>query len=312
VNIGAKFDEPLNGNHIVADGSYDAMTYKTTENTVDRSILKINVGYDFKTGIFRAHLGFKTANEKDSTHTFFHFYPDVRLETDLVEKYLTVLAGITGGLENNTFRSFAYENPFIVSDPLLRNTNNNFSLFGGIKGSFSSNSSFLLTAAFKNYQNLNFYVQDTTDRRKYAIVYDNGTSDLNLHGELAWSFMENLDLSTKIDLNSYHVASLKQAYERPGFQWMLTGNYNLEHKIVFGGDLFYEGSRYAADLGEKTITTLKPFVDMNAHVSYAFDNVKGLKVFIELNNIFGYQYMIWNNYPVRGFQIVGGAMFSFL
>jgi outer membrane receptor protein involved in Fe transport len=125
--------------------------------------------------------------------------------------------------------------------------------------------------------------------------------------------MENLNLSTKVDLNSYGMDDkLQKPYERPAFEWMLTGNYNIDNKIVFGGDVFYVGGRYAADLGEKNITSLKPFFDMNAHVSYSFENVKGLKAFVELNNIFGNQYMIWNNYPVRGFQIVGGVMFSFL
>ena|ERR1017187_6723864 len=98
----------------------------------------------------------------------------------------------------------------------------------------------------------------------------------------------------------------------PGFTWMLTGNYKIENKIVFGGDLFFVDSRYATDLSEKVITTLKPFIDLNAHVSYAFANIPGFKAFIQLNNIFGYEYQLWNYYPVRGFQIVGGGMFSFL
>jgi hypothetical protein len=314
VTVLVKADEPLGSNHIILNGSYDYMNYKT-ESALTRTLLKINLGYSLKTGILRAYLGFKTADEKDSNNNVFHFYPDVNVEADLVEKYLTVFGGITGNLEKNTYKSLAYENPFMISNPALRNVNDKFELFGGLKGSFSSNSSFLLSVALKNYHNFFFYLQDTIDRRKFVPVYDTGTTtNINLHGELAWSFTQDLDLSTKFDYNTYSVSTLKiqKPFERPAFQWMLTGNYNLDNKIVFGTDVFFVSSRYSTDLKEKEVTTLKPFIDMNAHVSYAFANVKGLKAFIELNNLFGNKYQIWNNYPVRGFQILGGVMYSFL
>jgi len=314
ITVVASGDEPIKDNHIVADGSFDYMNYKN-ELSINRTLLRINAGYDLKAGILRAHLGFKTANETEGNVSTFHFYPDLRAEADLVEKYLTVIGGLTGNLEKNTFRGYAYENPFIVSDPLLKNTNEKFNLYGGVKGSFSSNSSFLVSVAFKNYHNMYFYIQDTTDRRKYVPVYDTGTTTvINVHGELAWSFMEDLDLSTKIDLNSYSVSTLKiqKPFERPAFEWMVTGNYNIAHKITFGADLFFVGSRDATDLSFKQVTTLKPYIDLNVHASYAFANVKGLKVFLELNNIFGNQYEVWNYYPVRGFQILGGVSYSFL
>jgi len=314
-------DEPLNTNDILLNATYDNMSYKT-ESSISRSLLKIDAGYRFKTGILRAYLGFNTAAEGDSNTNSFHFYPDLNIEADIVEKYLSVFGGITGDEEKNTFRQMAYENPFIVSTPDLRNTNDKFELFGGLKGSFSSSSSFLVRAALINYQDMFFYLMDTSDHRKFVPVYDNGiTTDINLHGELGWTFSENLDLNTKVDFNSYTVSKLElngaslpieKAFERPGFEWMLTGNYNIEHKIVFGGDLFFVGQRFATDLSEKDIVTLKPFIDLNAHVSYAFSNIPGFNVFVQMNNIFGNQYQVWENYPVRGFQVVGGAMFSFL
>jgi len=316
-----KMDEPLNANHIILDGSYDLMNYKTV-GAESRTLLRINLGYNLNTDKFRAYLGFKTAAESDSNASKFHFYPDLKLEYDLIDKYVTALGGITGNLDKTTYKEIAQDNPFIISDPSLKNSNDKFELFAGIRGSFSKNSSFLLRGAFMSYQDYFFFMQDTVDRRKYLPVYDNGTTTiLNLHGEVAWSFMDNLDLNTKFDLNSYSVSDLsinnkalavQKPFEMPGFTWMLTGNYRIENKIVIGGDLFFVSSRYAADLSEKTITTLNPFIDLNAHVSYAFANIPGFKAFIQLNNIFGYQYQYWNDYPVRGFQIVGGGMFSFM
>jgi hypothetical protein len=321
VTVMAKLDEPISTNHLVADASYDFMNYKT-ERSLNRTLLKINLAYELKTGIFRAHLGFKTATESDSPTNVFHFYPDIKVEADLIEKYLTVFGGITGGLDKTTFKSFACENPFIVSDPSLKNVNDKFELYGGFKGSFSSNSSFLLSAALKNYRNMFFYLQDTIDRRKFVMVYDTGiTTLINLHGELSWNFMEDLDLGTKIDFNSYTVSNLKygkttlpiqRPFERPAFTWMLTGNYNIDNKISFGTDVFFVSGREATDLSEKQITKLKPFIDLNLHASYAFTNIPGFKAFLEINNLFGNTYQVWNNYPVRGFQILGGAMYSFL
>ena len=58
-----------------------------------------------------------------------------------------------------------------------------------------------------------------------------------------------------------------------------------------------------------TTTTLKSYIDLNAHVGYKHsDRLTG---FLKANNILNQAYQKWMNYPVQGFQVVLGANYKF-
>ena len=66
------------------------------------------------------------------------------------------------------------------------------------------------------------------------------------------------------------------------------------------------------DLLSSTINgpvTLKSFFDANAHLGYKFS--ERLTFFLKLNNIGNQAYEKWLNYPVQGFQVLGGANYKF-
>jgi hypothetical protein len=313
VTLFADAVEPFDKNFIVGNASFDYLNYKNSLRSYNRTILKVDLAYRFMTNGFRITAGFKTANETDTPKNNFHFYPDVRAEVDIVQKYLSAFGGITGNLEKNTFRSMSYENPFIYTAIPPHNTNEKFDIFGGLKGSFSNNSVFLASVAYKTYNNMYFYMNSPLDARQFLPVYDTGTTTvLNLHGELGFTVTEDFSLGTKLDYNNYSPSNLKKAFEKPSFVWTVTGKYSMENKLSIGGDIFFVGSRYAAVLGSDHIYTLKPFLDANVNITYSLTNLKGVRLFLRGNNLFNNKYQVWNFYPYRGFQIVGGVMISFL
>ncbi|MGZ5303784.1 MAG: hypothetical protein ACXWDO_06720 [Bacteroidia bacterium] len=314
-NIGVNGVEPFRGSRIHADASYQYWKYKT-DTSIDRGLFKLGAGYKFIYNGFRADVGFKTASDES-----FHFFPNANIEADIIQKYLTLYGGITGGTEANTFRQFAYENPFINSDITLKNTTEKLNLFGGAKGSFSSTSTFGIGLAYKNYENMPFFLNDSTDLRRFNVLYDALTNVFNIHAEAGLAVMENFSLGAALNYNTYNLSTMAKAYHRPDLDAVITGKYTVANKIAFGADLFFAGKRYGATwLQDSTTKTYKlteyslgNIIDLNANASYAFGgSVKGLKAHLELKNILGTKYQLWNFYPSRGFQITGGVSYSFL
>ena len=74
------------------------------------------------------------------------------------------------------------------------------------------------------------------------------------------------------------------------------------------GDLFaWNGPRYLKKDGDDG--KLKGAVDLNAGLEFKVR--KNISLWTQFNNIFNKEYQRWNQYPVYGFNFVGGIIFSF-
>lgn len=312
VTLFATAAEPFMGNNILFKSSFDYINYKALNN-YSRTILKIDVGYKFGWETIRAYAGFKTANETDSGSSYFHFYPDVNLETNIFEQNLIAFGGMTGDLQKNTFKSFARENQFIQSVIDIKNTNKKFDLYGGLKGSINASTSYLASLSYQTFNNMYFYMNDSVDTKRFLPVYDNpNTGLIKLHGETGFLFSDELSFSLGANYYKYSMSSLEKPFHRPTVDAVLTGKYNLQNKIIIGADIFAFNIRAAKVLGADAteIRNLKGAFDVNTFVTYRFN--KNFSFFIELKNILGTKYNIWNYYDVRGFQVMGGLKISFL
>jgi hypothetical protein len=54
---------------------------------------------------------------------------------------------------------------------------------------------------------------------------------------------------------------------------------------------------------------LDPAFDLNVRTEYLFSET--ISIFAQLNNVTSSQYPLFLNYPVRGFQALGGLTWSF-
>jgi hypothetical protein len=317
IRLAAKGIEPVKDNRIEINAAFDYMTYKFNK-AESRTFTAVDAAYVFRTHGLRLNAGLKTANESDSFGSKFHAYPDIKAEADVVDKYVTVFAAITGGLDKVTYQSLATENPFIMPGSPLRNTNKKFEISGGIKGSLSSRTVYKASIAYRNYQNLYFFMNahDSTGKfsRTFVPMYDTGTTTvLNFNAEIGYTISDRFNLNTSLDLNNYSVSAIAKPFERPAMKWMLTGRYNVDKKVIFTADAYVLGKRWAGVVGQSdSYKTLPPVLDFNAGVTYVFSNLKGLQAFIEAQNLMANQYQLWNYYPERGFQIIGGVKLSFL
>jgi len=232
-----------------------------------------------------------------------------------VPKKFIVFAGLTGGLNPNTYRTINTINPF-ATELALRNTIHKIEIYGGVKGEISPQTSFYLSSSSTSIENLVTFAT-IDDNAAQVILYDNGNAKrTSLAAGIQHHAGDKFRLGFHTQFHSYSTSTLAKAFSLPLLESKLNMGYNIGDKFLVKLDLFYWGERNGAMITEnvdfsRTITPQKldPFVDLNFGVDYRYS--KNFSAFIQINNIANGRYQRFVNYPVYGINIMGGFTFTF-
>jgi hypothetical protein len=294
----------------------DFYNYKMKYDTVNNTITTLNPNFIAKGERYAASLGF-TATMDVVGKSKFYFYPKVDFSYNVFEDIIIPYVGVTGGLQKNSYKSLKDSNPFISSELFMRNSNVLYEVFGGIKGTISSTTSFNACASYNRTVDMPLFVIYRTDPRnqnQFIVIFDNAQV-LKVNGEVGYQLREKLRINLRGDYYNYKMKTELRAWYKPQVQITLSGNYNLRDKIVIKADLFYIGNQFAETyvwdgFGEKTVAKeLRGIFDANVGAEYRY--TKNLGFFINFNNIANYQYYRWSNYPTQRFSLMGGLSYSF-
>ncbi len=295
----------------------DYYNYKTVKDTVNNTIVTVNPNFISKGDRYSANLGF-TATVDAFEKSKFYLYPNVDFSYNVFENIIIPYAGVTGGLQKNSYKTLKDTNPFVSSELTMKNSNTLYEMFGGIKGTLSSTTSFNARVSYNNVQNMAMFVNDTTGiQNKFIVIYDN-VQVLKITGEVAYQMREKLRINLRGEYYSYKMQTELRAWYKPQVQLTLAGNYNLNDKIVVKVDLFYIANQYAknyitdasAGSGKKAVATeLRGVFDANLGAEYRY--TKNLGFFFNFNNIANYRYYRWSNYPTQRFSLMAGLSYSF-
>ncbi len=149
-----------------------------------------------------------------------------------------------------------------------------------------------------------------TDRAKYDVVYDRGnTQRVNPFGEIGYNKNEIIRLSLRGDYYAYSTDLQSEAWHRPTYQFSMNSSFNIYQKLVLKIGLVGQGGMRALDLGTTQVVELSPGIDLNVKADYFVS--KQVSVFAKFENILSNDYQVYLNYPVRGFQAMGGVSWSF-
>ena len=118
------------------NASIDYYNYKTATDTVNNTIISINPNFIATGEKYRASIGL-TAAMDIFVKSKFYFYPNIDLSYNIVDDIIIPYAGATGKLQKNSFKAITDENPFVLSDLAMRNSNHKYELYGGLKGTLS-------------------------------------------------------------------------------------------------------------------------------------------------------------------------------
>ncbi len=249
----------------------------------------------------------------------FHFYPDAEFKYSLFNNIFIPYVGITGGVKRNSYKSLSTENPFVLSGINLLNTNNKLQLYGGIRGSFSSTTSFNLKISQQTLENVALFYNDTlySVENQFGVLFDT-LKVFNISGQLSFHKTEKLKLYLRGDYYDYKTQTELFAWNKPNIKLTFSGVYDLKDKLLARADIFVIGRRKAKSLkpiegviAEEGIYAIElpAYLDINLGFEYRY--TKRLSAFINFSNIAAQKYLKWNKYPVQGFNVIGGFTYSF-
>lgn len=252
--------------------------------------------------------------------TKFYLYPVAEVKYSMFDDILIPYAGIKGGLKQNTFKSLSMENEFILSNVQLRNEHNALNAFVGIKGTLTKRIAFNASASFSNHKNKALFVTDTVYAKnwnQFRVIYDT-INITTLEGSISYQMSEKLKIDAIGRFFSYNARNNAYAWNLPQIQVIARGSYNLFDKFLINLDMTYEGGRKSLMYGPgkelmeedgQYINKLGFIADVNLGVEYRYN--KRISAFVQFNNLAAQRYQRWYNYPVMGFQVMGGLTFRF-
>lgn len=308
---------------LLSDFSY--ISYKSN-STVSRPFFRLSPSYQMDMDKLDLSVGAGIAYADDNVTggDKLNFYPKVRVGFEAIEDKLVLFGGLDGDLERVSLFELTRENPWVrgyntdadipVDEKLIiKNTDKQIEVYGGVTGSLASNVQFTARAAYQNLNNLYFFNHSPLDSSRFNLVYDNGAvSNINFYGELVYNRADKSRFGVKLDYNNYSVDSLEHPFYRPAMQASIFGSHNLYNKILFNAELYYIGSSFGKiyrGLGKQAIVESDKIIDLNLKVDYRIS--EKFSTFVMLNNVLGKKYERFVNYPTKGFQALGGITYTF-
>lgn len=254
---------------------------------------------------FKLHLGLHTEGEFRADSVNYHFYPDVHIQHNIAN-ILLPYAKFTGDLSPNPMQNLTRINPYMADTIFVKPTNLKQNIVVGLKGRFSSSIQYHVNGKYQKYENMHFFCPDSSSLldNRFKVIYSD-VELFNLYGELIIKILKDYKLKLKANYYNYsYLSNLTHAYYRPDYDITASASAQITPQLDLGMDAFIIGKRWA-----QSGITLDPIIDVNLNARYTFAN--GLGAFLGLNNILGKNYEIWYQYPVHGFQLMGGISYSF-
>ncbi len=283
-------------------------------------VWNLNPQYALQTGALNVNLGVNAVIAMgDDSET--KLYPDISLDFEAVDEILSIFAGLDGGLEMNRYNDIADENPFVYSGLHVDPTNTKYRLFGGIKGSLSSNSSFKLSAEFSNVENQYFFTRGNAAVRmanKFVVEKDD-ISLLRLGAEVTVGWTEKLQLNSSVWYNSYNMDELEEAWYKPKFEMNVNASYLFSEELSFQAGVSVIGERAVSNYvltqnigiqnAEQVIKNLDAVYDLSIGANYRLN--EHFTAFGKVNNLFADKYYQWDGYPSQRLNFLLGIKVVF-
>lgn len=241
----------------------------------------------------------------------FKMFPNILADVSTQDKRFTFQAGWTGYIRKTTYQYLAGQNPWLWLPGILRNTWIE-ERFAGFKGTVGDHFSYAAKVGFNKLNNQPLFINDTSaagDGKSFQVVYEDKMNVVNFSGELGYNIGEKFSMITGLILNQY---SGFQSQAKAWGMIPLELKTNLRLQIIkdlwLKTDLFaWSGSQYLKK--DNTPAKLDGAFDLNAGLEFKI--TKNINLWTQFNNLFNKEYQRWNQYPVYGFNFVGGVVFSF-
>ncbi len=277
------------------------------KSAINNTIYYISPSVHYKSSALNIQAGIRPSWDNKK----FKMFPNVLAEIGTSDQRFYFQAGWTGYIRKTTYQYLASQNPWLWMPDSLKNTWVE-ERFAGFKGSIGDHFTYSIKAGLNRLNNQPLFVNDNTaglGGKSFVVLYEPKMNVFHLGGQLAFTMQEKFSLSTGWALNKYTGAKV---HDKPWGLIPLEMNTTFRVQVIkdlwLQSDLFaWTGPLYRDSNGDKQ--RLDGAVDLNAGLEFKI--TKNLNLWAQFNNLFNKEYQRWNQYPVYGFNFVGGIVFSF-
>jgi outer membrane receptor for ferrienterochelin and colicin len=156
---------------------------------------------------------------------------------------------------------------------------------------------------------INDYLTAGNGAKTFNVVNESAVNVLNLGGELGYNVQEKFSIITGLQFNQFtDLTNNAKAWGMIPLELKTALRLQVIKDLWLKSDLFaWGGSQYLRADGSNA--KLDGAVDLSAGLEFKI--TKNINLWTQFNNVFNKQYQRWNQYPVYGFNFVGGVVFSF-
>lgn len=339
--FGTGFDFPvgeesfsIKANIDYVNGNFKNANVNSIENTTEINYSHLQVGINPSLTMLRDDLSLNLGVnlvyglDSENSDSNFYIYPAVTASYRLLEEAVIVYGGIEGELKQNSYYGFVVENPYVSPTLTIAPTDAQYDAYVGLKGQLLPNLSYNIKGSYtaENRKPL-FKLNPQNDFRddekgyyygnSFEVFYDD-VKTLGIFGELNIDINRNFTLGINVEVYDYSTETDNPAWNLPNLTSSLFMDYQIGEKWFMGANLFYIGERddfstvVVANVEPSenpTLIKLEGYFDANAHIGYRLSDQ--LSIFVKAANIANDNYQRWANYPVQGFQVLGGATYKF-
>lgn len=277
------------------------------KTAINNTMYYISPSVLFKTPNINAQVGIRPSWDNKT----FKMFPNILADISTEDKRFTFQAGWTGYIRKTTYQYLAGQNPWLFVPGELKNTWIE-ERFAGFKGSVGDHFTYAAKVGFNRLNNQPLFINDTTaggGGKSFRVVNERQINVLHFGGELGFNIHEKFSLITGLTFNQFSAfKDNAKAWGLIPLELKTTMRMQIIKDLWLKGDLFaWNGPKYMKKDG--SVGDLAGATDLNAGLEFKI--TKNINLWTQFNNIFNREYQRWNQYPVYGFNFVGGIVFSF-
>ncbi len=295
---------------IAIDAGYAIINRKdSVVEATPRSLFTVNPRYEFHPiEDLKLSVGVVAAFENDSIGSKdVHLYPDLRAAYPLSPS-VDVTASLSGGMEKVSLRTLSNENMWVGSAIPIHHTNKLIDLQAAVHTRFGNKVAFTGGFSFASLKHFYFFRNLAADPSRFTTVYDDVTRT-NVFASLGFAQSEAFKFLLRGDAYGYNADKEAQAWHRPAYKVTGEASANVSGKFLVDVSLISQGGMHAYDPTNDSQVKLDAAFDLNIRTEYLFS--QSFSIFAQFNNVISNEYPLFLNYPVRGFQALGGLTWSF-
>lgn len=326
-------DFPVGQEMIYTEMTLDFLTGKFDSNFLQTDKIKytfFNIGLHPNFEVLRdnltvnigAKLYYSFTDTSDGSK--FYAYPNITASYEISNEEFIAYAGVVGDLEQNSYKNFAKENPFVSPTLDIKRTSQQYNGYIGVKGLWNSNIRFNAKVAYGNESDKPFFKLNPskTDGKikveegyeagnSFDVVYDD-VNTIHASGEVIFDFNKEFKFGGNIEFNSYNLSIQDEAWNLPLLKSTLIVRYS-KKKWNAGANLFFASDRkdelIILPLSTSNRITNSTYFDINLNGLFHINDK--FSVFANLNNLLSDNYERYTYFKVQGFQFLVGGRYQF-